>query len=45
MIIPLGDLLYGQQLYLVSKENGKLFEKALLYVRFVPMVNNNKKIY
>ncbi|MCX7987664.1 MAG: protein-L-isoaspartate(D-aspartate) O-methyltransferase [Bacteroidales bacterium] len=45
MIIPIGSAAYGQELYIIKKENGKLIEKAVLPVRFVPMVNFEKKVY
>lgn len=45
MIIPVGSPESGQQLYLIKKEKGRLIEKAILPVRFVPMVNYEKKIY
>ncbi|MGC8823262.1 MAG: protein-L-isoaspartate(D-aspartate) O-methyltransferase [Bacteroidales bacterium] len=45
MIIPVGSPESGQQLYLIKKEKGRLIEKAILPVRFVPMINYEKKIY
>jgi protein-L-isoaspartate(D-aspartate) O-methyltransferase len=36
MIIPVGPL-YNQELYLLTKEKGKVTQKAVLPVRFVPM--------
>jgi len=36
MIIPVGPL-YNQELYLLTKTNGKVTQKAVLPVRFVPM--------
>jgi len=45
MIIPVGYPETGQELYLIRKENERLIEKAVLPVRFVPMVNSEKKNY
>jgi len=45
MVIPVGYPEIGQQLYLIKKEKGKLIEKAILPVRFVPMVDFEKKYY
>jgi len=45
MIIPVGYPEIGQELYLIRKENERLIEKAVLPVRFVPMVNSEKKNY
>jgi protein-L-isoaspartate(D-aspartate) O-methyltransferase len=45
MVIPVGYPETGQELYLIRKENERLIEKAVLPVRFVPMVNSEKKNY
>jgi protein-L-isoaspartate(D-aspartate) O-methyltransferase len=45
MIIPVGYPETGQELYLIRKENERLIEKAVLPVRFVPMVNSEKQNY
>lgn len=45
MIIPVGYSQTDQYLYLIKKQNGRLVEKAVLPVRFVPMVNFEKKSY
>lgn len=45
MVIPVGQYLYNQELILIKKINGQLIQKAILPVRFVPMVNPQKKIY
>ena len=37
MIIPVGDLKSGQELYLLEKRDGKVVKRAILPVRFVPM--------
>lgn len=37
MIIPVGKVWSRQELYLLEKEDGKLVEKAVLAVKFVPM--------
>ncbi len=44
MIIPVGGA-YIQNLVLLKKESGKLKEKEVLSVRFVPMLNKHKKRY
>jgi protein-L-isoaspartate(D-aspartate) O-methyltransferase len=44
MIIPVGETNY-QQLILMIKKKGRLIEQAVLPVRFVPMVDKNKKTY
>lgn len=44
MIIPVGET-YAQELVLLSKENGKLKQKDVLSVRFVPMINEAGKKY
>jgi len=44
MIIPVGE--QGiQELYLLEKLNGKLIQKEVLSVRFVPMVDENREGY
>jgi protein-L-isoaspartate(D-aspartate) O-methyltransferase len=37
MVIPVGDLATGQDLYLLRKKGGKVEQQAILPVRFVPM--------
>ena len=37
MIIPVGDARSGQELYLLEKRGGKVVQRAVLPVRFVPM--------
>ncbi|MBN2349414.1 MAG: protein-L-isoaspartate(D-aspartate) O-methyltransferase [Bacteroidales bacterium] len=44
MIIPVGER-YAQELVLLTKKNGKLVRKEVLPVRFVPMVDENGKLY
>ncbi|NJK86305.1 MAG: protein-L-isoaspartate(D-aspartate) O-methyltransferase [Bacteroidales bacterium] len=44
MIIPVGEP-ENQQLVLLWKRNGKLGEKKVLPVRFVPMLDENKQVY
>jgi protein-L-isoaspartate(D-aspartate) O-methyltransferase len=44
MVIPVGDRGI-QQLFLLEKRNGKLIQKAILDVIFVPLVDENKKTY
>ena len=44
MIIPVGNT-YSQNLYLMEKEDGRIKEKKVLPVRFVPMMDNNGKRY
>jgi len=44
MIIPVGEGRV-QQLVLLQKKNGKIREKAVLPVRFVPMLNNEGDVY
>lgn len=44
MIIPVGNL-YSQELYLLRKEKGKLKQKRVLPVRFVPMIDKNGSKY
>ncbi len=45
MIIPVGDQMTGQYLYLIKKQNGKLIKQNVLPVRFVPMINTNNEKY
>ena len=44
MIIPVGDINY-QELVLLEKRNGQLVQRAILPVRFVPMVDENRNKY
>ena len=44
MIIPVGGR-QTQQLVLLQKRNGKVKEKKMLPVRFVPMIDENKERY
>lgn len=44
MIIPVGNL-YAQELYLMRKEKGKLKQRAVLPVRFVPMIREDGTKY
>ena len=44
MIIPVGETNY-QELILLIKKKGRLIQQAVLPVRFVPMVDKNKKKY
>jgi protein-L-isoaspartate(D-aspartate) O-methyltransferase len=44
MIIPVGDQ-YIQNLYLLQKSKGEIIEKAVLPVRFVPMIDENQSRY
>ena len=44
MIIPVGKS-YSQELVLLTKEKGKLKQKDVLSVRFVPMIDYNGKKY
>jgi protein-L-isoaspartate(D-aspartate) O-methyltransferase len=37
MIIPVGDQASGQELILLEKRGGKVEQRAVLPVRFVPM--------
>ncbi len=37
MVIPVGDLEFGQELYWFEKQGGRLQQRAVLPVRFVPM--------
>lgn len=41
LVIPLGE--YFQELYLITKENGKIKKKSIIPVRFVPMTGEAKK--
>jgi protein-L-isoaspartate(D-aspartate) O-methyltransferase len=45
MIIPVGQEGYVQHLFLLEKVNGKIKEKKVMAVRFVPMVNEKDKQY
>jgi protein-L-isoaspartate(D-aspartate) O-methyltransferase len=44
MIIPVGETNY-QELILLIKKKGRLIQQAVLPVRFVPMVDKNKRKY
>ena len=44
MIIPYGKP-YNQMLVILTKKKGKLIEDDVIPVRFVPMINENGKIY
>lgn len=44
MIIPVGES-YAQELVLLTKENGKLKQKDVLSVRFVPMIDDKGEKY
>ncbi|MCF8228519.1 MAG: protein-L-isoaspartate(D-aspartate) O-methyltransferase [Bacteroidales bacterium] len=44
MIIPVGER-WTQKLYLLRKEKGKLKQKAVLPVQFVPMIDEEGKTY
>ncbi|MBW6460255.1 MAG: protein-L-isoaspartate(D-aspartate) O-methyltransferase [Bacteroidales bacterium] len=44
MIIPVGAV-YTQELYLFEKKKGKLTQKSILPVRFVPMIDEKGKKY
>lgn len=44
MVIPVGES-YDQELVLLEKHKGKIIEKAIVPVRFVPMVNPSGKKY
>lgn len=44
MIIPVGER-NSQHLYMLEKQKGKLIQRSVLPVRFVPMVDENKKEY
>jgi protein-L-isoaspartate(D-aspartate) O-methyltransferase len=42
MIVPVGDR-YGQRLYLLVKRAGKVEQRAVLPVMFVPMTGESEK--
>jgi protein-L-isoaspartate(D-aspartate) O-methyltransferase len=44
MIIPVGER-FAQELVLLQKINGELKKKSIIPVRFVPMVDDNGKLY
>ena len=44
MIIPVGEESV-QKLVLIKKKNGKLYQHAVLPVRFVPMINEKGRKY
>lgn len=43
MIVPVGSTMADQQLYLLEKKGGQLAQRAILPVRFVPMVGEAAK--
>jgi len=43
MIIPVGELLWGQELYMLEKKGDEVIRKAVLPVRFVPMTGEAEK--
>lgn len=45
MIIPVGEQFHVQYLCLLEKKNGKILQKNILPVRFVPMVNEKGRKY
>ncbi len=45
MIIPVGKNGYTQQLILLEKHNGKIKQKSVLPVRFVPMIDEKGEKY
>ena len=45
MIIPVGEQFIVQYLYLLEKKNGKIRQKNVMPVRFVPMVDEKGKNY
>lgn len=45
MVIPVGDQGSVQYLYLLEKQNGRIRQKNILPVRFVPMVDEKGKPY
>lgn len=44
MVIPVGEK-YNQELYLLTKKDSKLKKRAILPVRFVPMIDEDGKVY
>jgi protein-L-isoaspartate(D-aspartate) O-methyltransferase len=44
MVIPVGKT-FSQQLVLLEKKKGKIVQKAIIPVRFVPMVGKDEKTY
>ena len=44
MIIPVGES-YAQELVLLEKKNGRIVQKDIIAVRFVPMINEKGKKY
>jgi len=44
MVIPVGKT-FAQELVLLTKENGEIIRKAIIPVRFVPMLGENGKKY
>ncbi|MBC8489813.1 MAG: protein-L-isoaspartate(D-aspartate) O-methyltransferase [Bacteroidetes bacterium] len=44
MIIPVGES-YAQELVLLEKKNGRIVQKDIIAVRFVPMINGKGKKY
>ncbi len=45
MIIPVGEQYNVQYLYLLEKKNGKIHQKNVMPVRFVPMVDEKGRTY
>lgn len=45
MIIPVGEQYHTQYLYLLEKKNGKIHQKNVMAVRFVPMVDEKGRNY
>ncbi len=44
MVIPSGEK-YNQQLFLLTKQTGKIKQEKIVDVRFVPMVDEHGKTY
>jgi len=44
MVIPVGKTSF-QQLYLLTKKDGRIIQKKIIDVRFVPMVDDKGKVY
>jgi protein-L-isoaspartate(D-aspartate) O-methyltransferase len=44
MVIPAGEK-YAQKLYLLTKKNGKIVQRKIIDVRFVPMVDGEGETY
>jgi protein-L-isoaspartate O-methyltransferase len=43
MVIPVGPQWTGQTLYVLTKKRGKLRERDVIPVRFVPMVRGSER--